>query len=168
MACESFACNDLGMTLRFAAASAVIVLVIAYAGLSGRWVATGGSWYQSLEQPAWQPPSVVFGLIWPYNFLVLILVGVIISLNASPAKTIIFISALAVSVILALTWAYQFYVPHNLEIAAIALTACAAVTLPLIAVAFSERIWLGAVLIPYQVWLILAASLSWGYVANRT
>ncbi len=155
------------MTLRFSAASVVIALVIAYAVLSGRWVATGGSWYQSLEQPAWQPSPVVFGLIWPYNFLVLIVVGIIVSLNASPAKTIIFISALAASVVLALTWAHQFYVLHNLEIAAIALTACALVTLPLVAVAFSERIWLGVVLIPYQVWLFVAASLSWGYVGHQ-
>ena len=156
------------MTLRVVAATVVIVLVIAYAGLSGRWVATSGTWYQSLEQPAWQPPSVVFGLIWPYNFFMLIVVGIIVSLNASPTKTIIFISALAASVVLALTWAHQFYVPHNLEIAAISLTACALVTLPLVAVAFSERIWLGVVLIPYQLWLFVAASLSWGYVAHRS
>jgi benzodiazapine receptor len=156
------------MIMRVIASTAIVAIVIAYAGLSGRWVATGGSWYQSLEQPAWQPPPVVFGLIWPYNFLALIVVGIIVSLNASPAKTIIFISALAVSVVLALTWAYQFYVPHNLEIAAIALTACALVTLPLVAVAFSERIWLGVVLIPSQIWLFVAASLSWGYVANRS
>lgn len=154
------------MTLRIAAASVIVILVIVYATLSGRWVATGGSWYQSLEQPAWQPPSFVFGLIWPYNFVMLIVVGVVISLNAVPAKIAVFIGALGLSVVLALTWAQQFYVPHNLTAAAIALTAAALVTLPLLVIAFSERIWLGVVLIPYQVWLFVAASLSWGYVAN--
>lgn len=154
------------MTLRIAAASVIVIFVIVYATLSGRWVATGGSWYQSLEQPAWQPPSFVFGLIWPYNFVMLIVVGVVISLNAVPAKIAVFIGALGLSVVLALTWAQQFYVPHNLTAAAIALTAAALVTLPLLVIAFSERIWLGVVLIPYQVWLFVAASLSWGYVAN--
>ena len=154
------------MTLRIAAASVIVIFVIVYATLSGRWVATGGSWYQSLEQPAWQPPSFVFGLIWPYNFVMLIVVGVVISLNAVPAKITVFIGALGLSVVLALTWAQQFYVPHNLTAAAIALTAAAVVTLPILVIAFSERIWLGVVLIPYQVWLFVAASLSWGYVAN--
>lgn len=154
------------MTLRIIAATSAVVLVIVYAALSGRWVATSGGWYQSLEQPAWQPPSVVFGLIWPYNFIMLIVVGIVLAMNAAPARVLIFLTALAVSVALALTWAYQFYVPHNLTLAAIALTACAIVTLPILVVAFSERLWLGLVLIPYQVWLLLAASLSWGYVGT--
>ena len=32
---------------------------------------------------------------------------------------------------------------------------------------FSERLWLGLVLVPYQIWLFLAASLSWGYVSTH-
>lgn len=155
------------MTLRILTAAAIVALVIVYAALSGRWVATSGTWYQSLEQPAWQPPSVVFGLIWPYNFVMLIVVGVFMAINAAPARVVVFITALAISVLLALTWAYQFYVPHNLTLAAIALTACAVVTLPLLVVAFSERLWLGLVLVPYQIWLFLAASLSWGYVSTH-
>lgn len=156
------------MTLRILAASSIVALVIVYATLSGRWVATSGTWYQSLEQPAWQPPPVVFGLIWPYNFVMLIVVGIVMAMNAAPARVGVFITALAISVVLALTWAYQFYVPHNLALAAIALTACAVATLPLLAVAFSERLWLGLVLVPYQIWLFLAASLSWGYVSTQT
>ena len=39
-------------------------------------------------------------------------------------------------------------------------------TLPITAIAFVERWWLGALLVPYQVWVGLAASLSWGYVVK--
>jgi hypothetical protein len=49
--------------------------------------------------------------------------------------------------------------------AAVALTACALLTLVPLALAFAERPWLGWVLLPYQAWLVVAASLSWGYVA---
>lgn len=151
--------------LRFVGSAAVVAVVIAYAGFSGVWVSTSGGWYQSLEQPAWQPPPWVFGLIWPYNFLALIVVGLFIAWNAQPVKVGAFISLLALSVVLAITWAYQFYVPHNLTWAAISLTAAALLTLPITFIAFTVQPWLGVVLLPYQVWVLLAASLSWGYVA---
>jgi benzodiazapine receptor len=151
--------------VRIAFAVIAIALVAGYAVLSARWVGTDSGWYQSLEQPWWQPPPIVFGLIWPYNFLALIVVGVALALQASTMRNALFLSFLALSVVCALLWAYQFYVPHNLTIAAISLSAAALLTLPLLVIAFSERIWMGVVLLPYQIWVVLAASLSWGYAA---
>lgn len=151
------------MGWRVLAAVSAVLIVIGYAVLSGRWVATDSGWYRSLEQPWWQPPPVVFGLIWPYNFLVLIIVGIWLALNSAPAKVSAFLIIVVVSVVFALTWAYQFYVPHNLTSAAIALTLAAALTIPALGLAFSERWWLGALLVPYQIWLAIAASLAWGY-----
>lgn len=153
------------MTWRIVAAIAGVLIVLAYAGLSGRWVGTDSGWYLSLQQPPWQPPPIVFGLIWPYNFIALIVAAIWLSLNAAPRTVAAFVVLIAISVVFALTWAYQFYVPHNLGIAAVALTLAAIATLPAVTLAFTERWWLGALLLPYQVWLIIAASLSWGYRA---
>jgi translocator protein len=150
--------------VRIAFAGLAIGLVAVYAVLSGRWVGTDATWYRSLEQPWWQPPPIVFGVIWPYNFVALIVVGVALALGASTTRTTVFLGFLAASVALALVWAYQFYVPHNLTLAAWALSAAALLTIPLVILAFSERIWMGVVLLPYQIWLVIAASLSWGYV----
>ena len=151
------------MTWRLAAAALVIVLVVIYAVGSGRWVSTGSSWYLSLEQPWWQPPPWVFGLIWPYNFLAIIIVGIAITQTASPSRIITTLVFLALTIALALAWAYLFYEPHLLTAAALALTAAAALTLPIIVIAFDQALWMGALLVPYQIWLFLAASLSWGY-----
>lgn len=153
------------MMLRYVSSAGVVVVVLAYAGFSGAWVSTNGGWYQSLDQPAWQPPPWVFGVIWPYNFLALIVVGLVIAWSAAPVKVGVFLALLALSVVLAVTWAYQFYVPHHLTWAAISLTAAALLTVPITVLAFTERPWLGVLLVPYQVWVLLAASLSWGYVA---
>lgn len=150
---------------RIAGAGAAIGLVVVYAIGSGRWVGTGSSWYQSLEQPAWQPPGAVFGLAWTYNFIALAVVGVAMSLGAPADRVAAFLVALGVTIALAIGWAYLFYVPHALVPAAVALTACAVLTLVPLALAFAERPWLGWVLLPYQAWLVVAASLSWGYVA---
>lgn len=149
--------------MRVAIAVLVVAAVIGYAVMSGAWVNTAGGWYQSLEQPAWQPPPWVFGLIWPYNFGVLIVVGIAMAIGAPLGQAWAYLGLLAVTASLAIGWAYLFYVPHALTPAAICLTAAAALTLPLTILGFVGRGWLGALLIPYQVWLILAASLSWSY-----
>ncbi len=141
-----------------------LLLVIVYAVGSGRWVATSSDWYGSLQQPWWQPPPAVFGLAWTYNFVVLAVVGVVMAIGAAPGHLVPYLLALAVSIALALAWAYLFYVPHELGWAAVCLTACAAVTVVAVGFAFADRWWLGALLIPYQVWLVVAASLSWGYL----
>lgn len=154
------------MGWRIAAAVLAVLIVVVYAGLSGRWVATGGEWYEALPKPWWQPPPFVFGLIWPYNFLVLVIAGIWLALNSAPVKIMAFLGFITISVVFALTWAYQFYVPHNLLLAAIALSIAALLTVPAVALVFTERIWLGVLLIPYQIWLFLAASLSWGYQAQ--
>jgi tryptophan-rich sensory protein len=72
-----------------------------------------------------------------------------------------------VSVAAALVWAQRFYVAHSLGVAAAALVVCAVVTLPLLVVTFRVSTPLGCALVPYQVWLFLAASLSLGYAARN-
>jgi tryptophan-rich sensory protein len=135
---------------------------------SGRWVTTSAQWYLDLQQPAWQPPGAVFGLAWAYNFTMLAVVGVVVALRAPGTRVAAFLAVFAVTVVCALVWAYLFYVPHELTAAAVWLTVCALLTVVMVAVGFAEQWWLGALLVPYQVWLLVAASLSWGYAAlNR-
>jgi len=159
-------CDTRAMTWRAIAVAAVIITVVVYAVGSGVWVSTGSAWYLALDKPAWQPPSWIFGVIWPYNFVVIGVVGSVVAWNAAPARVVAVLLLLGITVALAIAWAYLFYVPHELTWAAVALTATAVLTLPITAIAFAERWWLGALLVPYQVWVALAASLSWGYVAK--
>jgi len=149
---------------RLIAIGAVIATVIAYAVLSGVWVGTDSSWYRSLEQPAWQPPSWVFGVIWPYNFVALAVVSSVIAWQAPPLRVGVLLTFLVVSIAAAIAWAYLFYVPHELASAAIALSAAAVLTVPIVVIAFLTGPLWGVLLLPYQIWVALAASLSWGYV----
>ncbi len=57
---------------RIAVAVASTALVVISAVGSGVLVATGEGFYRSLDPPPWQPADAVFGIIWPYNFAVLI------------------------------------------------------------------------------------------------
>ncbi|HRY08940.1 MAG: tryptophan-rich sensory protein [Actinobacteria bacterium] len=144
--------------------AANLVVLAVYVVGSGLWVRTGGAWYRSLERPAWQPPDVVFGLIWPYNFLVLGVVGTLVALNLTAGRWL-WIGTFTLSVAGALAWAYLFYVQQWPAASAWALAAAAVLTIPMVVVAFRFNVWAGVAMIPYQVWLVLATSLAVGYAA---
>jgi tryptophan-rich sensory protein len=144
-------------------AVAGIAIVAIYVIGSGLWVNTGDNWYRTLNQPSWQPPGYIFGIIWPYNFIVLGIAAVTIAQRATSTATLIYLTFFALSVACALIWAYQFYRPHNLEFAAIALFGTVLLTLPMMVIAFRTSIPIGFALLPYQLWVATAATLSYQY-----
>ena len=140
-----------------------IGLVLVYAFGSGIWVSSSPGWYASLNRPPWQPPSFVFGIIWPYNFIMLGVAAFNIAQSLTRVQTITWLLFFAASVIAALLWAHQFYVPHNLVVAAIALGIAALLTLPVLYLTFKASLLVGLLLVPYQLWVVIAATLAWGY-----
>jgi len=140
-----------------------IAIVAIYVIGSGLWVNTGDNWYRTLNQPSWQPPSYIFGIIWPYNFIVLGIAAVTIAQRATTALSITYLTFFGLSVACALIWAYQFYRPHNLQFAAIALAGTVLLTLPLVMIAFKTSTSIGVALLPYQIWVATAATLSYQY-----
>ena len=145
------------------AAATGIAIVFVYVIGSGLWVNTGDNWYRSLNPPPWQPPDFIFGIIWPYHFIVLAIAAVTIAQRASTSASLIYLGFFALSVICALTWAFQFYRPHNLQAASIALTLTALLTIPMVIIAFRTSIPIGLALLPYQAWVAVAANLSYTY-----
>jgi benzodiazapine receptor len=149
------------MSLRYAIAAAGIAIVLIYATGSSLWVNTGDSWYGNINKPSWQPPDFVFGIIWPYNFIVLGIAAVLIAQRASTTTSLTYILFFALSVAAALIWAYLFYRPHNLTGAAIALTLTALLTIPMTYILFTISIPMAIAVMPYQVWVAIAAALNW-------
>lgn len=154
--------------VRIIAAVTGIGLVVVYAVGSAIWVQTASAWYLRLQRPPWQPPDVVFGLIWPYNFIVLGIAMFVLARDASSGGVVTALVCFGLSVVAALAWSYLFYGPHRLAAAAAALVCAALLTIPALVVVFRTSPVLGCLLVPYQVWMCIAASLSWGYaVLNR-
>jgi len=143
-----------------------IAFVLLYAGGANYWNKQDG-WYQSLNQPSWQPPGFVFGLIWPYNFIVIGIALWVISSKASPALVAAAVGLFAVSVIVALRWSYLFYEVHDFRGSTISLFTTAILTIPFLAITFSQSIKVGIALIPYQIWIFTAAALNASYASNN-
>jgi benzodiazapine receptor len=155
------------MEFRTVAAALGILFVIIYAFGSGIWTSSSPGWYGTLNRPPWQPPDFIFGLIWPYNFIVLGVVSYRIPYSLTRNETIFWLSCFALSVLAALSWAYHFYVPHNLAFATYSLGTAALLTLPILLLAFRSSLTLGLALLPYQIWVAIATSLAWGYYTRN-
>ena len=138
-------------------------LVAVFAGLANVWNGHEPGWYAALERPFFQPPDIVFGLMWPLNFLLLLVVG-LTSIRTAPTDVAwTATGVLAVSVVLALGWAWLFYVPHQLGVAAACLAGAAVLTWILLAVVARHETWAGLLLAPYALWLSVATALSVTY-----
>jgi tryptophan-rich sensory protein len=155
------------MDFKLIAAAIGILFVFIYAFGSGIWVSSSPSWYSTLNRPSWQPPSAFIGLIWPYNFTVLGIASYQVSRTLTRFENVTWLVFFGLSIAAALTWAYQFYVPHNFLYASLALTSAALLTLPALLLTFRASLAMGLLLIPYQIWVAIAASLAWGYLAKN-
>ena len=142
------------------------VIIAVYAIGSGRLVATDDQWYRSLPQPSWQPPSFVFGIIWPYNFAMLVIATWLVANRLSNTNHMVWLISLALSVISALTWAKLFFQSHSLLVAGFALVLATVFTIPLLVLAFRASPVLGFAFLPYQLWLAVATSLAFGYATK--
>lgn len=151
----------------FFVVSGLLVLAVYIVG-SGVWVAAGDAWSRQLERPSWQPPDVVFGIAWPYNFTMLAIVGTLVAVRLSGAERWVWLGCFAASVAAALAWANLFYIQQNPPASAVALGCAALLTVPMVFVAFRLDVWAGVAMLPYLAWLGIATSLAIGYaVLNR-
>jgi benzodiazapine receptor len=155
------------MDFKLIAAAIGILFVFIYAFGSGIWVSSSPGWYSTLNRPSWQPPSAFIGLIWPYNFAVLGIASYQVSRTLTRFENVTWLVFFGLSIAAALTWAYQFYVPHNFLYASLVLTSAALLTLPALLLTFRASLAMGLLLVPYQIWVAIAASLAWGYLAKN-
>jgi tryptophan-rich sensory protein len=141
-------------------------IIAVYIFGSGRLVTTDQQWYRSLPKPAWQPPSIVIGLIWPYNFALLITATWIVANRLSSTQQLVWLISLALSVAAALVWAWLFFKLHSLPASAVALVFASLFTIPLLVISFRASPALGIVFVPYQLWLAVATSLAFSYASQ--
>lgn len=138
-------------------------LVVAFAGLANVWNGHEPGWYAALDRPFFQPPDVVFGVMWPLNFALLLVVGVASVRTMATDAAWTATGVLAASIVFALGWAWLFYVPHRLGSAAVCLAIATVLTWTLVVVVGRTETWAALVLVPYALWLSIATALAAAY-----
>ena len=140
-------------------------IVAIYIFGSGRLVTTDQQWYRTLPKPSWQPPSFMIGLIWPYNFALLIAATWVVASRLSSTHQLVWLISLALSVAAALSWAWLFFKLHSLPASAVALVFASLFTIPLLVISFRASPALGIAFLPYQFWLAIATALAFNYAS---
>ena len=133
-----------------------------YIGGANYWNQPDG-WYQSLQKPSWQPPGYLFGIIWPYNFIVIGIALYAVTSQAKPLSVALALGFFAATVFFALRWSYLFYFQHDFSAAAHSLLLTTILTVPLLAITYSVSWRVAIALIPYQIWIGVATALNYSY-----
>jgi tryptophan-rich sensory protein len=108
----------------------------------------------------------VIGLIWPYNFALLIAASWIVASRLSSTHQLVWLISLALSVAAALVWALLFFKLHSLPASAVALVFASLLTIPLLVISFRASPALGIAFLPYQIWLTIATALTFNYASQ--
>ena len=141
--------------IAIAAASAIFVAVL------GGLMTDLGPWYANLKQPPWKPPDWAFGPIWTVIFALTALAG-LKALDAAPDRRArrLILAALLLNGVLNILWSLLFFRLRRPDWALVEVGFLWASVALLIVVLGRHSRTAGVLLVPYLVWVSLAAALN--------
>ncbi|WP_219894893.1 TspO/MBR family protein [Aquisediminimonas profunda] len=129
--------------------------------IMGATITEIGPWYHGLKQPDWAPPEFAFGIIWTVIFSLTAMAG-IAAWRAAPddraAESIIGLFAL--NGFLNILWSLLFFRLHRPDWAQFEVIALWLSILALIVVSWRYSRVAGLLLLPYLIWVSIAAALN--------
>ncbi len=124
-----------------------------------------GSWYDSLNSPAWTPPSWVFGPVWTLLYLLMGIAAwrVWIKHGFADPQTRFALVVFLLHLIFNAAWTWLFFGQHMPTAAAIDIVILWAMILVLGVLFWKRDRVAGALLLPYLLWVTYAVTLSIGF-----
>lgn len=124
-----------------------------------------GPWYHGLREPDWKPPDAAFGIIWTVIFSLAAASGVLAWRADRTIRGRQWILGLfAVNGFFNILWSLVFFKLHRPDLSLIEVAALWLSILTLI-VFLSRRSWpAGLLMVPYLVWVSIAAALNYAVV----
>ncbi len=136
-----------------------VLFVAAVAALGTLFTDTSSEWYQNLIKPAFQPPGIVFSIVWTVLYG---LIAASLSLSVlnpdTPVKTLWLHAGNGVLNVL---WSYTFFTLHNPGGALFVLLLTIIVAIALYTSVRKTNAVAAYLLIPYMVWLAFALYLNY-------
>ncbi len=124
-----------------------------------------GPWYQGLKQPAWKPPDWAFGPIWTTIFACAAVSG-LKAWRAAPdrASRDWLLIGFGFNGFLNVLWSLLFFRLHRPDWSLAEVALLWASVAVLVRMTGRQARSAGWLLVPYLVWVSLAASINWGVV----
>ena len=137
------------------------VLSYATAGIGGA-LTDLGPWYFSLKHPAWKPPDAAFGVIWTTIFT-LCAISAWLAWQAAdtPALRRRIAGLFGANAVLNILWSALYFKVQRPDWALLEVVLLWLSILALIVGLWRMSRWASALLLPYWVWVSIAAVLNW-------
>jgi translocator protein len=117
-------------------------------------------WYMSLEKPAFNPPSWVFGPVWTALYIAMAVAAWLVWRDAGFDGARAALTLFFVQLALNLAWSGIFFALREPGWAFVEIAALWAAILATMILFFRHSTWAGALLVPYLAWVSFAAVLN--------
>lgn len=122
------------------------------------------AWFASLEKPAINPPSYLFGIVWPILYVLMgFALALVLSAWGARGRTAA-IAAFAVQFALNLAWSPTFFAAQQIEYALYVIVAMDIAVFITIALFWRVRMLAGILLLPYLAWILFATVLNFQFL----
>lgn len=121
---------------------------------------TSGEWYSKLNKAPWTPPGWVFGAAWftimaLFSFYMWKMVDIIkVKLRQS------FIIVYMIHLVLNIMWNPVFFNWHMISLGLVVISMLTVLVFYFLIKGFKTKWYLGALVLPYAIWLCIATSLN--------
>ncbi len=155
--------------IRIGGASVIPAIVGALAAIFiavfGATLTDVGPWYQGLVKPSWTPPDAAFGLIWTV-ILAMWALAAVKAWQAAPdhRRADLIVGLFAFNGFLNILWSLLFFRLQRPDWALVEVIFLWFSVLALVIVCSRYSRLAGALLVPYLVWVSVAAFLNWEVV----
>ena len=119
-----------------------------------------GPWYYSLIKPSWQPPDWAFGPIWTLIYITTGIAGVRAWRLGDARQRRLFLIALLINCVLNVLWSLLFFKMHRPDLALIEVVVLWLSIVPLILLPLRYSPRSSLLMLPYVVWVSVAAYLN--------
>ena len=124
-----------------------------------------GPWYHGLREPGWKPPDAAFGIIWTVIFSLAAAAGVLAWRADHTMRGRQWILGLfAVNGFFNILWSLVFFKLHRPDLSVIEVAALWLSILALIMFLYRRSPLAGLLMVPYLVWVSIAAALNYEVV----
>lgn len=139
---------------------AVAVFVgLNFAAASSGGVFKPGAWYAKLAKPGWTPPNWAFPVVWGFLFAINAWAGWLLWEVAGTSQPLTFV-AYIVSLMLNAGWSWLFFGRRRMDLALIDVALLWVSLVALVALFWPLRPFAAMLLLPYLVWVTVAAFLN--------
>lgn len=122
------------------------------------------TWYNTLNKPAFTPPSEAFSIVWPILYVLIFISFIIMLRNNSNRSKVLAIILFVIQLILNFSWSPVFFYFHNIELAFYIIIALLIFIIWMIVVFYKISKLSAILLVPYLLWVIFATILNYNFM----